>query len=201
MKKILLAASLLAATAAHASIIPTLVDGPTSVGGGLYNYGYNATLASDQALFTGSYFTLYDFAGFDSVASLPANWSFTTANLGQTPSDVLPIDDPGILNITFTYTGPTLNFDDNPANNTELTFGTFDILSTLGGLTLRDFTSQAIKNDGPARGTDVSSIGSYSAPGAGGVVPEPASWAMLLAGFGLTGAIMRRRKRAASVTA
>jgi hypothetical protein len=27
-----------------------------------------------------------------------------------------------------------------------------------------------------------------------GVVPEPASWAMLLAGFGLTGAMMRRRR-------
>ena len=27
-----------------------------------------------------------------------------------------------------------------------------------------------------------------------GTVPEPASWVMLLAGFGLTGAAMRRRK-------
>jgi hypothetical protein len=27
------------------------------------------------------------------------------------------------------------------------------------------------------------------------VVPEPASWAMLIAGFGLTGAVMRRRRR------
>ncbi len=29
----------------------------------------------------------------------------------------------------------------------------------------------------------------------GGVVPEPASWAMLIAGFGLTGAVSRRRRR------
>ncbi len=28
----------------------------------------------------------------------------------------------------------------------------------------------------------------------GNVVPEPASWAMLIAGFGLTGAVMRRRR-------
>jgi hypothetical protein len=27
-----------------------------------------------------------------------------------------------------------------------------------------------------------------------GAVPEPASWAMLIAGFGLTGAVMRRRR-------
>jgi hypothetical protein len=31
---------------------------------------------------------------------------------------------------------------------------------------------------------------------AGGAVPEPASWAMLIAGFGLVGAIQRRRKAA-----
>jgi hypothetical protein len=29
-----------------------------------------------------------------------------------------------------------------------------------------------------------------------GAVPEPASWAMLIAGFGLTGAVLRRRRRA-----
>ncbi|OYU15929.1 MAG: hypothetical protein CFE37_03605 [Alphaproteobacteria bacterium PA4] len=32
--------------------------------------------------------------------------------------------------------------------------------------------------------------------GGGGGVPEPASWAMLIAGFGLTGAAMRRRRGA-----
>jgi PEP-CTERM motif len=35
-------------------------------------------------------------------------------------------------------------------------------------------------------------LGQYDGPGVGGV-PEPASWAMLIAGFGLTGAAMRRR--------
>lgn len=33
--------------------------------------------------------------------------------------------------------------------------------------------------------------------GGGAVVPEPASWAMLIAGFGLVGATQRRRRRAA----
>jgi uncharacterized repeat protein (TIGR03803 family) len=37
--------------------------------------------------------------------------------------------------------------------------------------------------------------------GGGGAVPEPASWAMLIAGFGLSGAAMRRRRRAAALPA
>ncbi len=38
-------------------------------------------------------------------------------------------------------------------------------------------------------------------PGGGGVVPEPASWAMLIAGFGLVGSALRRRRPLATVTA
>ena len=34
----------------------------------------------------------------------------------------------------------------------------------------------------------------------GGAVPEPATWAMMLAGFGLTGAALRRRRQQATVT-
>ena len=37
--------------------------------------------------------------------------------------------------------------------------------------------------------------------GTPGGVPEPATWAMMIAGFGLTGAAMRRRKLATAVTA
>jgi hypothetical protein len=38
--------------------------------------------------------------------------------------------------------------------------------------------------------------GVLSATGTFTAVPEPASWAMLIAGFGLTGAVMRRRRMA-----
>lgn len=37
--------------------------------------------------------------------------------------------------------------------------------------------------------------------GTPGGIPEPATWAMMIAGFGLTGAAMRRRKLATAVTA
>ncbi|WP_243453872.1 PEPxxWA-CTERM sorting domain-containing protein [Sandaracinobacteroides saxicola] len=37
----------------------------------------------------------------------------------------------------------------------------------------------------------------FLAPNPGGVVPEPASWAMMIAGFGLVGGLMRRRRTVA----
>jgi hypothetical protein len=45
----------------------------------------------------------------------------------------------------------------------------------------------------------ISNAGLYST-GTPGVVPEPATWAMMIAGFGLTGAAMRRRKSRVAVT-
>ncbi|MFZ4690689.1 MAG: PEPxxWA-CTERM sorting domain-containing protein [Polymorphobacter sp.] len=48
------------------------------------------------------------------------------------------------------------------------------------------------------RGTAASVSTTFDATGA---VPEPASWAMLIAGFGLTGAAARRRRRMVAVAA
>ncbi len=184
------AAALLAAGAANASIIPTLTAGPTAIGAGLFEYGYSATLASDQALFSGNYFTLYDFDGFTGVGTVPAGWTASTALVGLTPPDVLPTDNAGIINVTFTYQGPTLNFDSDPANNVELTFAPFVLRSTFGNMSFDSFTARAIKNDGLARGTEVSTIGIYASPGG---VPEPTSWALLIVGFAMVGVSMRRR--------
>jgi len=47
-------------------------------------------------------------------------------------------------------------------------------------------------------GENVYAFGSLSVDSTG-AVPEPASWAMLIAGFGLTGAAMRRRSRTAAI--
>jgi peptidoglycan hydrolase-like protein with peptidoglycan-binding domain len=41
--------------------------------------------------------------------------------------------------------------------------------------------------------------GDVNVNGSTGAVPEPASWAMLIAGFGLTGAAARRRRTAAAI--
>lgn len=189
--------ALLAAGSVNATIVPTLEGNPVDVGGGQFAFTYSATLASDQALFSGSYFTLYDIRGFTGFGDVPDNWTPSSQLLGITPANVLPTDDAGIQNVTFTYTGPVLNFDVNEDANIERELGNFVIFSTTGSVGFEDFTSEAIKNSGAARGTLVATIGedAIAVPGGGpaGAIPEPSAWAMLIAGFGLVGAVARRR--------
>lgn len=197
MKKLLFGVdALLASAAAHASIIPTLVGDPTDEGDGTFRYTYSATLASDQAVLDGSYFTLYDIVGFDRVGSLGDGFTATTQLVGNTPSNVLPNDDASILNVSFTYSGPSINFD-GPLSERQL--GTFEIFATTGAFGFGDFTAEAVRNGGPTRGTLLANIGinAVGIPGGGNpsLVPEPASWAMMVFGFGLVGAGMRRRSR------
>ena len=42
--------------------------------------------------------------------------------------------------------------------------------------------------------SDVRTLGYFTAPGGIGAVPEPAAWALMLAGFGAVGATLRRRR-------
>ncbi|PZN96527.1 MAG: hypothetical protein DCF31_03690 [Alphaproteobacteria bacterium] len=187
---------MLATASAHAAIIPTLVGDPTDAGDGTFLYTYRATLASDAAALEGSYFTLYDVAGFDRVGTVPANFQVSTQLLGITPAPVLPTDDAALTNITFTYSGPDLNFD-GPFSERDL--GLFEIYSTIGVFGFGDFTAETVRNQGPTRGTLLANIGvnavAIPGDGAGSFIPEPEAWAMMVFGFGLVGAGMRRRNR------
>ncbi|GGE16275.1 hypothetical protein GCM10011529_23330 [Polymorphobacter glacialis] len=71
--------------------------------------------------------------------------------------------------------------------------GTFCNFSAIG----IDFagTARSINFGGTANQTGFDDI-TFGSATPGGGVPEPASWAMLIAGFGLTGAAMRRRRTA-----
>jgi hypothetical protein len=68
--------------------------------------------------------------------------------------------------------------------------------ATLGG---------AFENDGDFDGRtanfafDVLNVGVATGPGAG-AVPEPATWGMMIAGFGMMGAAMRTRRRSTKVS-
>lgn len=207
---LLAAAALLTAGAAQASITPTFTGTPVAApeqGEGIFSFTYTALLASDQQLVSGSFFTLYDVAGFTGFGMLPSSWTGSSALLGNTPPKTLPSDDAGLQNVTFTYNGPTLNGDAGTA--TERQLGTFEIFSTVGTFGFDDFTSWAQRNSGLTAGSWVATVGqdAVAVPGQGNgggnpnPVPEPATWAMLLAGFSLVGATMRRRKGVSVVSA
>lgn len=199
-KLILSIAALLSATAAQASITPTLVGGPVDLGNGTFRYTYDATLASDQAMKTGSYFSLYDLVGFQGFGAIAAGFTATAQFLGTSPTNVVPNDDASILNATFTYSGPTVNFN-GPLFERQLGF--FEIISTSGVTGTDDFSSEAMRNSGPTKGSMVATIGTnaVTVPGMVSDVPEPAMWGMLIVGFGMVGVRMRTRSGSKVVAA
>jgi hypothetical protein len=206
MRKLLIAC-LLAGTAgaAQADIIPTLsASSPVAVGG-LFEYIYTATLAADQEVQTGNYFTIYDFQGFDHFGTLGTGFTGSTALLGVTPSRVLPNDSPTVLNVTFTYSGPTINHPSGSSPGVSTPLGSFSVFSKFDGIGLIDFASRAVKNQGFGAGTNIDNVGSTAGPleggGSGSDVPEPQTWALLVLGFGLVGVSARRRQSAKRLAA
>lgn len=114
-------AGLFCTTAAHAGLLPVNVTRVGESNG--TRFEYSVILQSNSLLRTGDYFTIYDFAGLVADTNTqPSNFSFSTAGLGETPSHVIPADDPSIPNLTFTYTGADTQVG-------ELGLGTFSAVS------------------------------------------------------------------------
>jgi hypothetical protein len=149
------------ALAANADIIPTLDPSPPSatVGGFTWNYSANVTL--NQMVTTGDFFTSYDFGAFTVGSNLqPAGWTFSSSLVGTTPSLVTPADDPGILNLTWTYNGVT------PIVGAAL-LGNFSVIADTNQSRTSDFAAEATRSDGPNAGTKIDNVGRISVP-----VPE-----------------------------
>ncbi len=143
------------------------------------------------------------------------SFSQSGANFSPTPSDILTFTDDRICGESFKggCQGLTVQFD---APVTDFQVTAYDDFSMIPGsfLLLRGgayyFNAPLIGDGNPLTPEfyDFSGYGAFdsvtfftaqrfddfSFTTAG--VPEPASWAMLMAGFGLVGAIARRRKRA-----
>lgn len=191
MKQMIISLGMLAmAGTASASITPVLVGSPTATGGGIYAYTYDATLATDEGIVAGDYFTLYDFAGFAGFGTVPVDWVPAAPLTGQTPAKTVPTDSASITNVTFTYTGPAFNTSP-PTSQHDL--GTFVVFATGNSVVFHDFTSLTQLNHGPAAGTAVATIGSNAVGVAGAPVPEPTTWLTMLAGLSLVGVALRGR--------
>ena len=200
-KKLLLmaGAALCVSTAAHASVIPVLDS--VTFDGTDYLYSYHATLSGDQGLVAGSQLVIYDFAGYvpgsifapspfiTTSTSLSAN--FDTA-AGGVQTNAVYTDDPTIPDLVFTYNGPDFR---TTSPGADITIPGLTAESTFGGIVVDGFSSRAIKNSGLGTvGTVAFNNGAVSVPGG---VPEPATWSMMIMGFGGVGGLMRLRRRQA----
>ncbi len=174
------------AISASADIIPTF-DSTASVGPNFqWNYSANATL--DQRVQSGDYFTIYDFGGFVPGSNAqPMDWTFSSSLIGTTPSTVLPMDDAGVFNLTWTYIGQESIVGPNA-------LGIFSAVSNTNQQRTDNFAASATRNGGGNDGTPVDNIGSVAVP-----VPEMSALAPIIGvlGLGMIGVantIFRRRK-------
>lgn len=196
MKKLLLAAcaSFALTSGASAAIIPVL-DSVTADGTD-WLFSYSGTLAGDQGLLAGSQLIIYDFSGYvpgsiDAgiyAAELAASVEFTSA-LSPPPSDD---DDPLIPNLVFTWTGAPFNASGGPFP--DVSFAGLTAKSVFRAVHNDGFSAMAVTNNGSATGDLAFNSGRVGVPLAS-AIPEPATWALMIAGFGLAGTGLRARRR------
>jgi len=136
---------------ANITVIATPTVTPTA---GDWTWTYDVTLGGDETATstvpggscagtqipgcTGTFFTIYDFAGLVGTPIAPTGWSVETQDTGATPNGVTPFlpDDPTLTNLTFYYTGGT----NIPGPDD---FGNFVAVSMFGNGVRGDYTEQS----------------------------------------------------------
>ena len=167
-----------------------------------FTFRYQGTLGPDEGLRSGDRLVIYDFAGYvaGSIFTPSANVVATTEFTSSDPVTPGFNDDAGLVNLVFTYVGPDLRNTGGPF--APLDFNGLGARSTFSGTVADAFFTLTTKNnpDGVPGGsnTPIFTLGQVSVPNA---IPEPATWAMMLGGFGLLGAAARRSNRRVSVSA
>ena len=202
MKKWVLAAAAAVGLAGSANAAVITLQSITNNGPNDNTFRYQGTLGPDEGLRSGDRLVIYDFGGYidGSIFTPSAQVIGSTEFTSTDPVTPGFNDDPNIVNLVFTYVGPDFRNVDGPfapldfnglGARTTFSFGSADAFFTL--------TTKNNPNGAPGgSNTPVFTLGSVTVPTA---VPEPATWAMMLGGFGLLGAATRRRSRVARVTA
>ena len=189
------ALGMLALSAARADINPAPgTPTITSTAGG-FAYTYPIVLSSTETLVSGDYFTFFDVNGLIAGSEVaPLGWTASSALIGPIAvgafSSSPTTDSYSVPNVTFTYSGLDVVGSPTP-------LGSFGFSSIYGlGTTLESFSAVA-NNTG--NGAANSNATQYVGPTA---VPEPATTVpFVIGGLALLGLVVRKTRRASSVSA
>jgi hypothetical protein len=173
---------LAASSALRAGMIPTQVS--VLPDGDKWRWTYAVVVTTDVQVNPGDSFTIYDFAGLVGGSSVvPVGWSVSTSGVTTPPMGTNPVDDPGLMNLNFTYNG------ESPIVGQQ-GLGNFWALSDYSDVGSGDFTSTSHRQvDGRVENnitaTDVP-VGNDPPPP--NDTPEPTSLAIFGLGLPLVGA-------------
>jgi hypothetical protein len=132
---------------------------------------------------------------FDNASAVPGTFfSLGTRTAGDIFDFRIVLRRPAAVNGNIIYSDPSLNTPDQLQQIYSTTYGGGDFGVPLDDYTyvgfedVLGFNDQLQEND-----FDYNDL-QFGFTNLGGVIPEPATWAMMITGFGLVGFAMRRRK-------